>query len=478
MSDRHLIVVGAGITGLAAALAAVDAGWQVTVLESADRCGGKIRSSDLAGHRIDEGADAFLIRSPSATNLCARIEITNLTNPATGAAMVWLADRLQRLPGGLVLGVPARFDELAESGILSEPGLRRAMAEPDLAGDPLVADESIGSVVRRRYGDEVADRLVHPLLGGIAAGDPDRMSIDACVPQLAAAARRGPSLSRSLEAPVSGATPEPVFAAPMSGVASIIDAAVEVLRSAGAAIHTGSPVESIERSAAGAVVHVGGGSARSIDADGVVVGSPAGPTARLLDGPCAPAAALLRQIDHASVAMLALVFQTAEVTLPAGISGFLVPRDAGLTLTAASFGSTKWPHWSDGASVVIRASAGHRDAPTVMHLTDDELLDLLLADLERTLGITAAPTATRISRWPEGFPQYDVGHLDRVAEIDELVRRDLPAVRLAGATYRGLGIPACIDQGRAAVASLEAASSKASSGQASSGQASSSKDGR
>jgi len=455
VSDRHLVVVGAGITGLAAALAAVDAGWQVTVIEADDRCGGKIRSSDLGGRVVDEGADAFLIRSSSANSLCARVGVTDLTHPATGSAMVWLGDRLQRLPGGLVLGVPARFDELAESGILSEAGLHRAMTEPDLPGDPLAADESIGSVVRRRYGDEVADRLVHPLLGGIAAGDPDRMSIDACVPQLAAAARRGPSLSRALEAPIRGVAVEPVFAAPIGGVASIIDAALVALRSAGVTVHTGSPVESIEPTAGGAEVHVGGESAQSIPAHGVVLSAPADTAARLLDAPAGAAAALIRQIAHASVAMAGIVFRTDEVRLPAGISGFLVPREAGLTLTAASFGSAKWPHWSDGSTVVIRASAGHRDDPTVTDRPDDELLHLLLADLERTLGISAKPTAARISRWPAGFPQYDVGHLDRVAEIDRLLRRDLPAVRLAGATYRGLGIPACIDQGRAAVASLD-----------------------
>ena len=170
----HIAVVGGGISGLAAAWElSADPRVRVTVHEAADRLGGKIRTSPFAGRAVDEGADAFLRRMPEALALCREIGLEGLIAPAHGTACVWIDGELRPLPGGLVLGVPARFDELAESGILTHWGLARARTEPDLEGVPLVGDTTIGALISRRYGNEVAQRLVGPLLGGIAAGSFD-----------------------------------------------------------------------------------------------------------------------------------------------------------------------------------------------------------------------------------------------------------------------------------------------------------------
>ena len=203
-------VVGAGITGLAAGYEAAKTGAEVVVYEAAERAGGRILTSELAGHPVDEGPDAFLARVPWAVELCQELGLAGeLVSPAQRAAFVYSRGALRALPQPNVLGVPLDFDALAASGIVSPGGEDRARQELDLAGTPLVGDESVGGLVRRRLGDEVADRLVDPLLGGINASSIDDLSVRAAVPQLADAASRGPSLVRELERLAASSTADP-----------------------------------------------------------------------------------------------------------------------------------------------------------------------------------------------------------------------------------------------------------------------------
>lgn len=430
-----ITIIGGGISGLAAA-------WElssrpdlsITVFEASDRLGGKISTVPFAGRAVDLGPDAFLRRVPDALALCAEVGLDDLIAPAHSVARVWLDGTLVPLPPGLVLGVPARFDSLADSGTLSAEGLRRARSEPQLPGLPIDSDRSVGELIRSRFGDEVAERLVGPLLGGIAAGDIDSMSVDACVPQLAAAARSATSMSQYL-ASTPSASPGPVFAAPANGMQVLIDTLVEQLTARGVTFRLGEPID------------------RLPDADGVVLTTAAPVSARLLSAVSSDAAAVLSSIDHASVVFTALAFDTAVLPDALDGSGFLVPRTAGLSITAASWSSSKWERLA-GDPVILRVSMGHAHDPAAIDRTDTDVLERIVGDLRTTMGITANPVEARIARYRDGFPQYTPGHLDRIDEMERTLERDAPRVVVSGMALRGVGIPACIREARRAAATL------------------------
>lgn len=436
----NIAVIGGGISGLAAAWElSGDPRVSVTLYEAEGRFGGKIRTSTFAGRQVDEGADAFLRRVPDALELCAEIGLDGLVSPAHGTACVWIDGKLRPLPGGLVLGVPARFDELESSGILTPWGLARARLEPDLEGDPLVGDTSIGALISRRYGNEVAQRLVGPLLGGINAGSIDDMSLDAVVPQLAAAAHRSPSLTvalaESLSPPGEHRRATPIFAAPADGMATLTDYLAARLAIRRVRLRPGTNIDSLP------------------DADGVVLSTPAHVSARLIGERSPRAAAVLAAVTYASVVFTTLAFRRADIPGDLDASGFLVPRDAGLTITAASWSSTKWDHLS-GDPVILRISMGHANDTRSIDWSDDRVLSAIAADLRTTMGITAAPVEHRITRYRDGFPQYTVGHLDRIAQLERDLADDAPDLAVCGMAHRGVGIPACIREARAAAAAL------------------------
>jgi oxygen-dependent protoporphyrinogen oxidase len=223
-----------------------------------------------------------------------------------------------------------------------------------------------------------------------------------------------------------------------------MEAFVVALRSAldGVDMVTGQPVEVLERRAGGGWVVQG------TEVDAVILALPAYDAARLLAVVSPGSAALLGAISYASVAMVTLALPEAAVGRALDGSGHLVPKPVQRTLTAASWASTKWTHWRRPGQVVVRASAGRWGDEHAVDLDDGDLVEAVMVDLERHLGIDGGPTATRVTRWPRSFPQYAPGHLDRVADLERRLAVDAPGVVVAGAAYRGLGIPACIRQGR------------------------------
>ncbi|WP_419848955.1 protoporphyrinogen oxidase [Candidatus Poriferisocius sp.] len=431
----RIAVVGAGITGLAAGYEAAKAGAEVVVYEAAERAGGRILTTELAGQPVDEGADAFLARVPWAVELCQELGLAGeLVSPAQRAAFVYSRGELRALPQPNVLGVPLDFDALAASGIVSDGGVDRARQEPDLAGSPLVDDESVGSLVRRRLGDEVADRLVDPLVGGINASSIDDLSVGAAVPQLAEAAARGPSLVRELSrlAASSTADPEaPVFYSLPDGVGRLTD---ELVSRLGQRLRLSSPVTDLGE----------------LDADQVIVTLPADVASALVAPVSSAAADLLGEIDYASVVLVSLAFCAADVDHPMAGSGYLVPAVEGRTITACSWASSKWAHVGSHDTVVMRVSVGRYGDDRALSFDDDALLDVVRTDLAATMGLEAEPHTVRISRWERSLPQFRPGHLELVADIRQVLAQDAPWLQVTGAWARGLGVPACINQGRQA----------------------------
>jgi len=450
------VVVGGGVSGLAAAHTLATEGHDVTVLEASERLGGKIKTSAFAGRQVDEGPDAFLARVPHAVELSRRLGLGDeLVSPATGSASLWLDGTLKPIPPGLVLGVPVDFEPLEASGVLSADGLERARQEPTLAGEPVTDDVTIGDLIRRRYGPEVHERLVDPLLGGINAGRTEELSLDVGAAQLAAVARRGASLTEGLRAQREADPPDPsapVFYAPGGGMARLVDALTTALAELGAAVLTNAPVATIERRADRWLVVGDGG---VVDADAVVVAAPAFAAAPLVEPLSPDAAGALASIRYASVTLVTLAYPDAS--LGAGRltgSGFLVPRTEGRLLTACSVFSNKWPHLAAPGSVILRASVGRHGDERWRDLDDDALVEAVHEELAAAYGLAAGPTAVRVSRWERSFPQFPAGHLTTMAAAEEALRRDAAGVAVTGAYLRGVGIPACIGSAQAAARTL------------------------
>jgi oxygen-dependent protoporphyrinogen oxidase len=455
MTERvDLVVVGAGITGLAAAWEAAGQGARVVLLDGADRPGGKLRTSPVAGTPLDESADAFLARVPEAVDLCTELGIeTELVSPATGHAFVWSRDELRPLPTEQLLGVPTDLDAVAATGILSDAGLARARADLERTdADPADGgDESLGGLIRRRLGDEVLDRLVGPLVGGIWAGNPDHLSIETAAPQLAALRDRHPSLitaaADARAAALGAAGNRPVFLTPRRGMTHLVEALVAGL---GDRVRLEQPVTGLELQG----LHASNRwriAPAGITAEAVVVATPAFAAAPLVAPHARAAGQTLAAIDHASVALVALAVPREGVGHPLDGSGFLVPPPEGRLMTACSWWSSKWPHLAhDPSLVLLRVSAGRDGDQRALALDDAELLDALLLDLRDILDLHATPVDVRINRWRRSFPQPRPGHLQRVAAVEDELVRATPGLAVAGAWARGVGIPACIRAGRRA----------------------------
>lgn len=445
----RVAVVGGGIAGLAAAHELLLQGATPIVFDAGARAGGKLQSERFADVVIDTAADSFLARRPEAVQLCTELGLgSTLEPPAATSAYVWARGALRRLPAGLVLGVPTDPVALARSGILSRWGVARAALEPYLPGRPLGADEALGAVTRRRFGNEVTSRLVDPLLGGINAGDVDHLSIDTIAPQIAAAARRDRSLTRALRsAPAPPTTNDPVFLTVLGGLRTLVDALVASICERGGEIRSDDPVSEIT---AGRVVSRSG----AHDVDGIVLATPAHVSALLVE-PLVPAvAAALRSVPYASVAMTLLAYDDDRF---GDASGFLVPKTEGLLITAASWASSKWAHLAKPGRVLLRVSAGRDGDDRALHMDDETLIARVRQDLATTMDLHGEPTDARVVRWERAFPQFQPGHQGRMRDAMAALEASAPAIALAGAAVNGVGIPACIGSGRTAASSVLAA---------------------
>ncbi len=439
MAERRALVVGGGIAGLAAAFELTGGPFDhVELREASDRLGGKIATSPFAGlDHVDEAADAFLRRVPPAMQLAAEVGVDDLTAPTDATALVW-NEGLHPIPGGVVLGLPAAIRPFATSPLLSWRGKLRAAAEPLLPARP--HGDSLGTLVRQRFGDEVHERLVDALVGSIYAADTDHWSL-ATVPQLAQVAAQHRSLlvgaRRSRRrAPAAGG---PIFAAPATGMATLVAATADGVIARGGLISTGRPVERLE--------HDGSGwRADGERFDEIVLASPAAAAGALVRPVAPDAADALDAVETADVIMVRLHVADLPDRL-SGHSGYLVPKPEQRLVTAASFASQKWAAWQPPAGgQVLRVSLG-RDGLPVLHLDDDAVVAATLDETARHLGLDLQPTEISITRWPGAFPQYRPGHVERLAALRAALP---PGLALAGASHDGIGIPACVASGRAA----------------------------
>ncbi len=463
-----VVVIGGGISGLACAYELVgaagstDASLDVTVLD-AGPLGGKLRSARLGDQMIDVGPDGFLARRPEATALVDELGAADQLEPV-GASGAWVfaRGRLRRLPDGLSLGVPTRLRDLRTADMVGMLGLRGAVrASVDLfaprpARRTALPDRAIGPLVADKLGKRVVDVLVDPLVGGIHAGRVRNLSAAAVFPPLLTAAQQRGSLMRALRAAPADAAAQsgPLFLTLRDGLGALPGLLEVELRAHGVEVRTDAPALELHRGLPGARRWVVETAAGPVPCDAVVLATPPAPTVALLGGHDENAAVMLGTIDTASVATIALRFPTGDIELPDGGTGFLVPTgtsrgaDSFLT-TAVTFLDRKWPHLAKEGGVLLRVSVGRIDDVRFAELDDGALVAAVTDELSELLGTTGSPLDTLVARWPASFPQYHVNHLVRVEGIESAVQA-LGGIAVAGAAYRGVGIPACIASGRAA----------------------------
>ena len=450
----RIAVVGGGISGLAAAwtLAGRLPDAEVIVLEGAPQVGGKLQAAEIAGLCVDVGAEAMLARRPEGVGLIGELGLDEeVIAPLTTSARVRAGGVLHPLPARTVLGIPADLDAARSSGVFGEATLARIAAEPDAAPlPPLESDVAVGSVVRARLGDEVADRLVEPLLGGVYAGRADALSLHATMPALFAhLSERGGSLVRAAQAIVDvGArnpTAGPVFASLEGGLGRL---PLALAGSGRFTVRTGTTVRELTRTPTGFRLVTGPvPEPEVIEADAVVVAVPATKAARLLRTVAPAAAGELGGIEYASMVIATFAFR--GVDLPEG-SGLLVSAREGLAVKGVTISSHKWPLQTGGLGV-LRASIGRAGEAHELQREDEDLLALARRDLRSLLGLTAEPVDALLTRWGGGLPQYAVGHVERVARIRAAVEA-VPGLAVCGAAYDGVGIPACIGSAQRAAA--------------------------
>ena len=446
----RVAVVGGGVTGLAAARLLTRRGFHVTIIEATRRWGGKLAPVVIDDVRLDGGAESVLVRRPEAVDLIKELGLGDRLVHPTGAKPRLLIEGTSRpLPPSL-LGVPADLDSLRET--LSAQGFRAAAGEPDRPAAAFDHDLAIGDYVDQRFGAEVTDRLLEPLLGGVYAGDPRQLSFDAVAHELFERTRTGGSLLHHARDAVRSGD-GPVFAGLPDGVSLIVDVLVGELEAAGANTMLGAPVRGLQRLRAGYRLTVGPAPAPEvITADGVLLAAPARSSGRLLGG-MVPAAAPFSQVPYASVAVLTLIVRGLEVEG----SGLLVPRGALPTIKALTYSSVKWGWVADRATEwgpdvsVVRASIGRIGQAADLQLEDRALLDRTFAEARSIPGWARAELISgAVSRWGGALPQYLVGHRDRISRLrGELT--GLPGLAVAGAALDGVGIAACLGSAAAAV---------------------------
>lgn len=473
----RITIVGGGISGLATAYFLTDprrsARPRVTLVESDDRLGGKIQTLRLGGHPVDLGPDALLYRSPTLRGLLSELGLEGtVVAPSTSGAFILSRGRLRRLPAGTVFGVPTRLWPLLRSGLLSPAGFMRAGWDLVAPSRSLPEDPSVGELLLPRFGQQVFERMIEPLLGGVHAGRARQLSARGAIPEVEAAARRSRSVYMGLRASARGGGAGrgaarngsgPVLVSLSGGLGSLVTALTERLSAperGPVTTRLGAPANGLAVTASGEY-EVTLDSGEVIASDAVVLATPAFATGTLLSQVAPDAAAALGEVEYAAVASVTLRYPSTR--LPEG-TGFLVPPEENRLLVGCTWLSSKWPHLADGPNAIIRCLVGRHGDPNPIPARDEELIRAVHAELADALPGSLPPLdeppPASVRRWSAGLPQYTVGHPARVERVYAELGRH-PGLRVTGAAYHGVGIANCVTRAeRTAVSLLDALASE------------------
>lgn len=455
---NRIVVVGGGISGLAAANRLIEFGHtNVTLLEASSRLGGTIETVHRDGFLIERGPDSFISEKPEAIELAKRLGLDSQlirTNEKYRRSFIVRDGRLRAVPEGFQLMAPSRMWPFITSDIFSVAGKMRMAAELFVPRKNAngIQDESLANFVRRRLGREALERMAQPMIGGIYTADPETLSLRATLPRFLDMERDHRSLIlamlRSGQARKSGTSGArySLFLSFERGMETLVHG----LSRTKADVRLNTRVESLRLDDGTWTITTG---REQIGADAVCLAVPAYVAASLLENIGAELATKLRQIKYASTATINFAYKRSDIKHPLDGFGFVVPVIENRSLIACTFSSVKFSGRAPEDHVLLRAFAGGALQPQIFALDAADLLPRIDADLRELLGITGRPLFAEVAKWERSMPQYEVGHLDRVAEIEREVDR-VPGLRLAGNSYRGAGIPDCIRSGERAAESI------------------------
>ncbi|WP_433748709.1 protoporphyrinogen oxidase [Falsibacillus pallidus] len=456
---QKVAVIGGGMTGLAAAyylqktIKERKLPIEVVLIEASHRLGGKIQTVYKDGFVIERGPDSFLARKQSASRLAKEVGLEDkLVSNTAGRSYVMVNEKLHPMPEGAVMGIPTKISPFITTGLFSVPGKMRAAADFVMPRSKEIGDQSLGSFFRRRLGDEVVENLIEPLLSGIYAGDIDKLSLMSTFPQFYEVEQEHRSLimgmKKTTPAPPPNKTKKKkgMFLTFNSGLQSFVDEIEQHLDKG--SVVKGVKVEGIEREGDG--YHLQLSSGEELTADSIIVTTPHHAVQSMFSslGFFDP----LKSMPATSVATIAMAFPEEAIKKDIDGTGFVVSRNSDYTITACTWTHKKWPHTTPKGKVLLRCYVGRAGDEAVVDLSDEEIEQIVLDDLKKTMDITMKPEFSIVSRWKEAMPQYTVGHKERMETIYRNIENELPGVFVAGSSFEGLGLPDCIDQGEAAVA--------------------------
>ncbi|MGE5376543.1 MAG: protoporphyrinogen oxidase [Bacteroidota bacterium] len=458
---NRIVIIGGGIAGLSAAYYATKKipGTQVTLIESSDRWGGKITTDrvpfDDGQFIIEGGPDTFLATKSYATALCRELglgERLHGTNPRQKNTYVLHHNRLEPLPDGLAMMIPTNVQAILKSNLVSWFGKARMGLDFLQPAKAVNGDESLGMFVSRRLGREAYENLIEPLMSGIYAGDGDLLSLASTFPYLRDLELKYGSLARgALEMrkksngkAVQGS--RSAFLTPTTGLAEIVEALVNYLRSNNVDLRLNTKVFSIDHPTPDTwnlKLETG-----NLQADSLILATPAYVSGHLLGRIAPELASNLQNIPYASTATVTLAYRESDLPRPLDGYGYVIPRREGRRALACTWTSTKFPHRAPDGYALIRVFVGRagQDIPW----NEKDLLALAKEELRLTLGINSEPLLSRIFMWDKAMPQYNLGHPETLKRIVAALER-YPSLALAGNGYRGIGIPDCIHSGELAV---------------------------
>jgi oxygen-dependent protoporphyrinogen oxidase len=444
-----VVIVGAGITGLAAAFELAKQQIPIVVVEASARAGGLIRTDYVDGFTIERGPDSLLAQKPAGIQLCEELGLGPALMSSTPPrhAFVLHEGQLHRLPSPSILGIPTTWKALAGYDLLPWHARLRLGLEALMRPRRESEDESVASFFRRRFGPGTVPLIAAPLLGGIHAGDVEALSIRSLFPRLVEAESRRGSVVLSFRRTRPAGSGEGAFRSLAAGMGELVTAIERRLPPG--AIHYSSPVSALERTGSGWSVRAGD---RSFEGRAVILAVPAFVAASLLSALDAEASSLCSQVPYVSTASIALAWPRDQVRHDLRGSGFVVARTPGAPrITACTWVSSKWRGRAPAGHVLLRAFIGGATDPDAAALPDDELIAIATRELSAALGMSTAPELARVYRWPRAGAQHNVGHLERIARLEARLA-NLAGLFVAGSGFRSIGIPDCIADGRAAAA--------------------------
>lgn len=457
---QKIIIIGGGIAGLTSAFYLQKAiqthnlPIEIKLIEASHRLGGKMQTVIRDGFTIEKGPDSFLARKTSITRLAKEVGMDGqLVHNSTGKSFVLANEKLHSMPGGSIMGIPTEVGPFITTGLFSIPGKLRAAADFILPRSESGKDQSLGEFFRRRLGDEVVENLIEPLLSGIYAGDIDQLSIMSTFPQFYEVEQKYRSLIIGMKKatpsqpkmPESKEKAKGAFLTFKTGLQSFAEAIEAKIDSK--SILKGHRVDKITKHGNKYDVYLNNG--ETLVADSIIAATPHKITQtmfadfRFFDP--------FKSVPSTSVATVALAFPEEAVKNDIDGTGFVVSRNSDYSITACTWTHKKWAHSTPKGKVLLRCYVGRSGDETIVDLSDDRIIKIVLDDLKKTMDITMNPDFAIISRWKDSMPQYTVGHKQRLADISKHMNAELPGVFLAGSSYGGVGLPDCIDQGEAAV---------------------------